>query len=519
MAGAVGATGADLRVAVDASLAPQGLGGRLVVVLADTNAPEPLRQIGGPSRHGPILLGVDAKELSARNPVRIGAGATVFPMGSWHEVPRGAYWAQAVLMTNRDLRLPDAPGNLVSVPRRIETGRPTTLVLSRKTPPDDLPSDTEYVRHVRFRSEKLSAHHGRPIFLRAAVLLPRGHAAEPARRYPLVVQTGGFGSRYTRFDDALAPGGRMRAAWEADDTPRMLVLALDGAGPAGDPYQVNSDNHGPYGDAVVQELLPHVEREFRAAGRSSARFTTGGSTGGWVSLALQVFYPDVFGGCWSGYPDAADFRSFGLIDVYAHTNAFVTPTGFERPAARTRDGDVDFTVRFEVAMENVFGDGGSYARGGGQWGSWNATYAPRGPDGWPVPLWDPVTGAIDRGVAGAWKRHDLRLLLAEHWPVLATKLRGKLHVWVGESDEYFLDNAVHRLDDFLRTLRPPAEARFEYGPRQGHGWDPRPFTETLREMLREADASAPKAGESARDEYFRNRFLHGTACPHCRGGR
>ena len=214
-------------------------------------------------------------------------------------------------------------------------------------------------------------------------------------------------------------------------------------------------------------MIPAVERQFRCGGDGRSRVLDGGSTGGWVALALQVFYPEFFNGAWSSYPDPVDFRAFELIDVYADKNAYVNAQGFERPAAREPDGDVRYTMRHECRMENVLGRGDSYTRSGGQWGAWNAAFSPRGPDGLPVPLWDPATGRIDRAVAEHWRRYDLRLVLQAGWPTLGPKLRGKLRIGVGEADDYFLNNAVHRLDAALAKLDPPADATIAYGPARG----------------------------------------------------
>jgi len=500
-----------------------GLAGRLVLILSTTNQPEPIQQVGSPSMTGPVLLGTDAIGLTSRKPAQILDGAAVFPAAEFGDVPAGFRWVQAVLITNRDLRLLDAPGNVVSEPVRlnVDPRRPEThrITLSRTLPVEELPPDTDVVKHLRFKSDALSAFHGRPIFLRASVIVPRTFSTEPTRRFPLVVDIGGFGGRFDRFDRPMKEGSPARKDWEAFDTPQMIVLALDGAGPQGDPYQINSDNHGPYGDAVIRELIPYVEHTFRAIGQPFARFTTGGSTGGWVSFALQALYPDFFGGCWSGFPDGVDFRAFQLVNIYDHTNAFVNASGFERPSARTLSGDVDFTMRFEVAMENVLGDGGSYANGGGQWGSWNAVYGPRAANGRAVPLWDPRTGRIDRAVTDTWKRYDLRLQLEQNWATVGPKLRGKIHIWVGEADEYFLNNAVHLLDAFLQKADPPAEAEIRYGPGKGHGWNPENFTGRLKRMQASVEANAPKPEDSAREAYFRSRFLHGAGCPHCKGGR
>jgi S-formylglutathione hydrolase FrmB len=250
----------------------------------------------------------------------------------------------------------------------------------------------------------------------------------------------------------------------------MLVLQLDGAGPFGDPYQVNSANNGPYGDAVTLELIPYVEKTFRGIGTPESRVLDGGSTGGWVSLALQVGYPDAFNGTWSFCPDGVDFRAFQLVDIYSDANAYVNAHGFERPSARDVNGDILFTMRLELRLENVLGSEDSWTLSGGQWGAWNAAYGPKGSNGKPAPLWDPATGAIDHSVAENWKEHDLRLLLEQNWPDLGPRLRGKIHIWVGEADTYFLNNAVHLLENFLVTASPPYEGSITYGPRQEHCW-------------------------------------------------
>jgi S-formylglutathione hydrolase FrmB len=268
----------------------------------------------------------------------------------------------------------------------------------------------------------------------------------------------------------MVEGRPFRATWNADDTPRLILLQLDGAGPLGDPYQVNSANHGPYGDAITEELIPHVERTFRAIAQARARFVDGGSTGGWVALALQVFYPDFFNGCWSFCPDPVDFRAFQLVNIYQDANAYVNRHGFERPSARDLDGDVRFTMRHECAMENVLGMGNSYVMSGQAWGSWNATFSARGTDGRPVPVWDPANGRIDPIAVESWKKYDLRLVLEQNWKYLGPRLRGKIHIWVGEADDYFLNNAVHLLDEFLSRADPPYGGSIAYAPGRGHCW-------------------------------------------------
>ncbi len=499
---------------------------RLLVVAARHGTSEPRRLLGEVGPDAPTVLGVDVTHVTSDGQVRLGEGSSVFPWNHLREMPPGRYALQAVLVTNRDLWFPGAPGNWHSEtvdfdlpPDRAGLAR---LALTRRLPEDALPRESGPVRFRRIRSELLSRFWRRDLYCRVGVVLPRSWETEPSRRYPVVVDVGGFASRHDRALAWAREGSRLAAAWIEPDAPQLIWVTLDGAGPLGDPYQVDSENHGPFGRALMEEVLPAVEHEFRGLGQPWARFTTGGSTGGWVSLALQVFYPDFFGGCWSGFPDPVDFRDFQLVDLYRDTNAFVNPAGTERVSARTLDGGTQFTMRREVRHENVLGLGGVFTRSGGQWGSWNATFGGRGADGWPVPGWDPVSGAMKPGVGEAWARWDLRRVIEDNWATLASKLGGKIRVWVGESDEYFLNHAVHRLAETMGRLVPAAGARFEFGPGKGHGWNPRPLPEVWREMQAAADAgaaAAAAAGGGGREAYFKARFMHGGHCPHCKGGR
>jgi S-formylglutathione hydrolase FrmB len=444
------------------------------VILGKAARPEPRLVVGETGLDSAPVLGRDVDDFDSGSMCVIDNRAAAFPIASLATVPAGDYWAQAVLATNRDLTGLNAPGNLYSDTQQVHVDPAhdgaIQLVLRHAIPSERLPPDTEQVKFLRVRSKLLSDFHHRQIDLRAGVILPRDFAREPQRRYPLRVHIGGFATRFTAVNQRMAPGTTFRELWDADDTPRMILLQLDGAGPLGDPYQVNSANHGPYGDAITQELIPLVESKFRAIGQPHARVLDGGSTGGWVALALQVFYPDFFNGAWSFCPDGVDFRSFQLLNIHEDANAYVNSAGFERPAARDRDGDVRYTMRHECQLENVLGAGNSWAHSGGQWGSWNATYGPRGKDGRPVPLWDPKTGKIDRNVAEQWKAYDLRWILERDWKTLGPKLRGKIHIWVGEADDFFLNNAVHRLDEFLSTAEPPYEGTITYGMGKGHCW-------------------------------------------------
>jgi hypothetical protein len=467
--------------------------GRLFVVLGRPDRGEPRFSIGHTGMNAPPVLAHDAVNLAAGKEIVLDDRSAIFPIERLGNLRAGTYAVQALLHANVDLNLPGAPGDLLSAARNVRldpaAGGTVAIELSRVVPPEIVPPDGELVRHVKIRSRLLSEFHGRPVFLRAGVILPRDFAREPDRRYPLRVHIGGYGARFTAVGPRMAAGSSFREVWMADHTPRMIFVLLDGAGPLGDPYQVNSANHGPYGDAITRELIPHIEQAFRGIGRGEARVLDGGSTGGWVALALQIYYPEFWSGAWSFCPDSVDFRSLQLVNIYEDENAYISRHGFERPAAREVTGEVRYTMRHECSLENVLGRGDSWAFSGAQWGAWNAVYGPRGADGRPVPLWDPKTGAINRAAVDHWKAYDLRLVLEENWSALGPRLRGKLHIWVGDADDFFLNNAVHHLDEFLSRARPAYEGSITYGPRHGHCWMPLSEGELMEQMARRIESA------------------------------
>jgi photosystem II stability/assembly factor-like uncharacterized protein/S-formylglutathione hydrolase FrmB len=460
--------------------------GRLLVVISKSANPEPRNRIGETGPEAPPILGRDVQNFGPGVVAVIDKTAAAFPIASLDALPAGDYYVQALLDSNIDLKSVNAPGNPYSDVQRVRldprSAGVVKLNLTRVVPAEELPPNDQYIRYIKIQSDQLTKFHGRPMYLRAGVILPKDYESETQRRYPVRVHIGGYGSRYTNVRQLMGTNSEFRRVWLAADTPRMIFLHLDGDGPYGDPYQVNSANHGPYGDAITKELIPHIERSFRAIAEPHARVLDGASTGGWVSLALKIFYPDFFNAVWSSCPDGVDFRGLQLIDIYKDRNAYVDDRGVERPSKRDITGRVEFTVRHESQMENVMGAGDSWTMSGQQWGAWNATYGPRGADGRPVPLWDPKTGVINRSVVEHWKKYDLRLVLEQNWKTLNASLRGKLHIAVGEADDYYLNNAVHMLDEFFKRANPPAEARIAYGSREGHCWSNITEAQMMREM-------------------------------------
>jgi photosystem II stability/assembly factor-like uncharacterized protein len=458
--------------------------GRLIVVIAKSNRPEPRTMIGDADADAPITIARDVNRSDAGGVVIVDNRAAAFPISSLDALASGDYFVQAVFHTNTDLNSPNAPGDRYSDVRavHIDQGRGAivSLQLTNTVPDEQAPFEDQYVKYVKIQSQLLTHFHGRPIYLRAGIILPRDYVGE--MRFPVRVHIGGYGTRYTVVRQLMAPNSAFRKMWLADNTPRFIFLQLDGDGLYGDPYQVNSDNNGPYGDGITQELIPYVEKTFHAIGQPYARVLDGESTGGWVSLALKVFYPDFFNAVWSSCPDGVDFRGFQIIDIYRDKNAYSDDQGRDQPSKRDVKGNVEFTIRHECQMENVMGAGDSWTMSGQQWGAWNATYGPRGNDGRPVPLWDPKTGAINKSVVDHWKKYDLRMVLEQNWATLGPKLRGKIHISVGDADSYYLNGAVHLLDDFFKKASPPADARISYGPGKGHCWNSLSEPELMSEM-------------------------------------
>ncbi|MFO7857719.1 MAG: alpha/beta hydrolase-fold protein [Ectothiorhodospiraceae bacterium] len=353
------------------------------------------------------------------------------------------------------------------------------------------------MKHIRMKSELLSEFWGRPTYLGAHVLLPEGFDEHPEARYPLAVFHGHFpkgfgGFRETppdpgleceyseRFDMPCYNRVVQEHAWEfyqewtGPDFPRMLIVQIQHPTPYfDDSYAVNSANMGPYGDAITHELIPHIEERFRGIGEGWARFLYGGSTGGWIALAAQVFYPDAYNGAFAACPDPIDFRAYALVNIYEDENAYFLEGEWkriERPRSRTTLGQVTATLRQVQQKEHVLGTKG---RSGGQRDIWPTLFGPVGEDGYPQHLWDRETGVIDPAVAAYWREnYDLRYILERDWDTLGPKLKGKIHLYVGEMDNSYLNNAVYLMEDFLEsTTDPYYDGLVDYEPRAGHCWN------------------------------------------------
>ncbi|MCH7876247.1 MAG: hypothetical protein IH965_13225 [Gemmatimonadetes bacterium] len=498
------------------SQAPQN--GRLLLMISSDSSAEPRLQISdGPGTQ--LVFGIDVAGLPPGEHAVIDENAFGYPIRSLRELPPGRYTVQALLNRYQTFHRADGhtvmlppdrgegqrwnrkPGNFYSTPREVNIDpsrdHVIRLALDREIPPIPLPPETKYIKHVRIRSGLLTEFWGRPMYLGAHVLLPEGFDEHPEARYPLVVMHGHFPYTFTGFrpeppDPNLEPTYSDRFGidgynriqqeyahqfyqdWTGPGFPRVLLITIQHPTPYyDDSYAVNSENNGPYGDAIMHELIPYIERRYRGIGEGWARFTYGGSTGGWEAMAVQVFYPDEFNGAWIACPDPIDFRAYTVVDIYEHDNAYHVDSQWKRtprPGRRDYLGHVSATLEEMNHRELALG---TKSRSGDQWDIWEAVYSPVGADGYPRRIWDKLTGEIDHEVAAYWREnYDLSYILRRDWQTLGPKLRGKLHIYVGEMDNYYLNNAVYLAEEFLEgTIDPYYDGEVDYGARDEHCWN------------------------------------------------
>jgi Putative esterase len=545
------AGGTHFEISFPVAVHSQPITGRVFVFITRNGKMEPRFQSGGTGADAPFF----GKDVVGMHPDEIAGidGSTLgYPVKSLADLSAGDYFVQALLNVYTEFHRADghtmwahmdqwegqlsmdSPGNLVSAVQRVHidsAGRATIrLTLNRVLPPTKVPADTEWVKHVKIQSQILSKFWGRPMYLGAVVLLPKGYEDHPHVYYPVDYEQDHFsvaapyhfqaepvfpvdeakvGHRAWIINMRRGEGYQLYKDWTSDKFPRMLMVTFLHPTPFfDDSYAVNSANNGPYGDAIMQELIPYIEAHFRIIRAPYARVLSGGSTGGWESLALQSYHPDFFGGAWVYYPDPVDFRSWGLTNIYSDANAYTPPgagSGWldvERPFLRTAAGQVEVTARQQGQLEEVLG---SHGRSGEQQDAWEAVYGPVGPDGYPIPLWNKETGEIDHTVAQYMRAHgyDLTYYLQTHWDTIGPKLVGKLHFYVGDMDSFYLNLAVYRLQKYLESTKNPYfGGSFAFGhPMKGHGFRPTPTGDMLRDMASEIAKHAPQGTDTSQWNY------------------
>jgi len=312
--------------------------------------------------------------------------------------------------------------------------------------------ETKWVKLIRVKSKLLSDFFKRDVYAQGSVRLPASYYDQPNRRYPTIYRIPGFGGRhFTRSNSPVREKNK--------NGVEFFRITLDPACGLGHHVFADSANNGPVGESLIEELIPAFDKKFRSIAKPSARFLTGHSSGGWSSLWLMTAYPKQFAGTWSTSPDPVDFRDFQRIDIYdSKENMFVDSDGKRRPLAR-RGRQVMIWYDTFSSMEWVLGHGG-------QLHSFEAVFSPKGKDGKPMLLWDRKSGKINQKVAQAWKKYDIRMILENNWKKLQPDLKGKIHVYMGDMDTFYLEGATILLKKSLDKL--PLQATVEIHPGKTH---------------------------------------------------
>jgi hypothetical protein len=459
-----------VRVTLDKAIA-QAVSGRMLIFMApagvDTKDPNTVDI----DMMSPTSVYVAAKEVAHLAPgesVDVDVDDIVFPQ-PFSQAPAGGYRLQAVLDVHHNYNydgrgagdLVSAPVN-VSAPLAASSTPEIALSQTLSEPPDPLagrPDVSSVLEPLDIVSPVLTSFWGREIHMRGWVLLPPGYADHPKDRYPTVYFTHGFGGTLRGLRERYAPilYDRMKQG----HMPQMIWVLLDESSPTGTHEFADSVNNGPWGIALTTELIPGLEKKYRMDARPSGRFLQGHSSGGWATLWLQTRYPKIFGGTWSTSPDPSDFHYFSTIDLYApNENMYFKPDGTLHPMIRYH-GEPRTSMKDLAGLEAVIGPYG------GQLASFEWVFSPRGKDGRPSPLFDRVTGEIYPTVAAYWRAHyDIVQRLNDNWKTIGADLQGKIHLFVGTDDTFYLDGAAHSLQATLDRLS--GHAQFTFLPGRSH---------------------------------------------------
>lgn len=506
-----------ITISIAAEFQAQLEDGRLLLILHHNEKTEPRFAISDDVSSAQVF-GVDFENYSSGEDFSFNLNAFGYPIASWENIPKGEYWVQAYVVKyetfdradGHSIKMPmdqwegrqwnRTPGNIFSKPKKINWDGKSgfTLHMDQINPPIVEPKDTEFIKHIKIKSDLLSEFWGRDMYLGAHVLIPRDFEKNPDEHYPLMIYHGHFPSDFEGFrtippDEDLEEDYSPRfdlygynkiqqqeaydfyLKWISQSFPKFIVIQIQHANPFyDDSYAVNSQNIGPYGDAITYELIPHIEQEFRGIGEGWARFTYGGSTGGWEALAVQVMYPDEYNACFAACPDPIDFRAYTTVNIYEDENAYSIKGPFrttERVGKRNYLGHVSSMLRDMNYKELALG--GTKSRSGDQWDIWQAVYSPVGSDGYPEPIWDRYTGEINKEVARHWQEnYDLRHIMERDWSKIGGKLEGKIHIYCGDMDNYYLNNAVYLTEAFLENTNDPYyNGEVLYGDRAEHCWN------------------------------------------------
>ena len=547
--------GVRAQISFPASVQATPVTGRVFVILTKSDKPDPRIQMLEPASSPPFFA-ADVNAVGPGQSMTLNAGSDSYPLKNMNELPAGDYTAEAFLWKYVEYHRADGhtiwapeqwgpqvfslePGTLYSTLQKVHVdpkgGTTLHFILDKVVTEKDIAgllggegydTDTPWIKHIRIQSPSLSKWWGRPVYLGATILLPKGYAEHPNSHYPVVYNQGHYyqpipwdftTDKSTETPASAAAGKRegvgtgyeFYEAWNSDNFPRFLMVTWQHPCPFfDDSYAVNTANCGPYGDAIQNELLPYIETHYRVLREARARFTEGGSTGGWESLALQLQHPKFYGGAYVFDPDPIDLSAFQLVDLYHENNGFWLQTPddpwhkythyFERTSKGQPLASNQALSQYELVMA-------SHGRSQYQLDGWWAIWDPVGPDGYPAPMWDMTTGVIDKHVVQYAHEHgyDLVAYMKENWPTIGPDLVGKLHFIVGDMDSYYLNLAVYKAEDLLTTIKDPdPKATFRYGrPMKGHGWHPMTWAALLQEMAADVRNNTPPGVSNAEWNY------------------
>ncbi len=507
----------NFRVTISDELAKELIDGRMLILIHHDEETEPRFAVNDDVTSAQVF-GMDFENYEQGNPIDFDTDSFGYPVKKWTDFPAGEYSIQAFIVKHETFNRADGhtikmpmdngegrqwnrtPGNIYSKSQKINWDGKSALSLhiDQIIPPLEEPEDTEFIKHIKIKSELLSEFWGRDMELGAHVLLPKGFEENPTDYYPVMIFHGHFPADFSgfrtnppdenqekeynaRFDIYGYNKLQQREAydfyqkWISDDFKRFIIIEIQHANPFyDDSYAVNSQNIGPYGDAITYELIPHIENEFRGIGEGWSRFLYGGSTGGWEALAVQIMYPQEYNGCFAACPDPIDFRAFTTVNIYEEENAYFINGPLRSTLRVGKRNNLGHVSSMLIDMNHKeLALGGDKSRSGDQWDIWQAVYSPVGKDGYPKPIWDKTSGTIDAEVAGFWKEnYDLRHIMERDWDKLGEDLKGKIHIYCGDMDNYYLNNAVYLTETFLEgTSDPYYEGEVLYGDRAEHCWN------------------------------------------------
>ena len=420
--------------------------GRVIVYMSKENK-EPKNGMVGLESFPCFSMAV--KDIKPGQSITINDAARSYPT-VLSDIERGDYYVQIVWDRNLGGRsIAESPGNLFNTTEKITITKDTKKVFSitaNQIVPE-LPEfkETEFVKEVKVPSALLSQFHGKPMTIDAAVILPKEYNTEPTRKFPILFTVSGYGGDYHRYSDKTDPSTPL-------DSVPVIQVFLDGNCALGHSVYANSDNNGPWGDALVTEFIPFLEKNYSANG---ARLLTGHSSGGWTVLWLQTQYPKVFDACWSSAPDPVDFRAFQKINIYEDKNMYYAADGSPFMVATIAGYFPWASAKMAYQMENV-------VYRGEQMRSFDAVFSQKGTDGLPKDICNSVTGDIDATVVEHWKKYDIALHLKKNWTSLKSELDGKIRITIGTRDNFLLNYAVMSLETQMKEMG--ANMQFAYFP-------------------------------------------------------